>query len=84
MPTDDTYSFKTGNPSKGNAGPDVCFNQYIIIPRGTSPGVTCVSSGGTTVDSHGKSLLRKKRFLVNLKTKRNASKFAMFIEKENP
>ena len=54
MPTDDTYSFKTGNPSKGNAGPDVCFNQYIIIPRGTSPGVTCVSSGGTTVDSHGK------------------------------
>ena len=54
MPTDDTYSFKTGNPSKGNSGPDVCFNQYIIIPRGTSPGVTCASSGGTTVDSQGK------------------------------
>ena len=28
--------------------------------------------------------LQKKRFLVNLKTERNASKFAMFIEKENP
>ena len=30
------------------------------------------------------ALFRKKRFLVNLKTKRNASKFAMFMEKENP
>ena len=30
------------------------------------------------------SLFRKKRFLVNLKTERNASKFAMFMEKENP
>ena len=29
-------------------------------------------------------LFRKKRFLVNLKTERNASKFAMFMEKENP
>ena len=29
-------------------------------------------------------LFRKKRFLVNLKTKTNASKFAMFMEKENP
>ena len=28
------------------------------------------------------SLFRKKRFLVNLKTERNASKFAMFMEKE--
>ena len=26
----------------------------------------------------------KKRFLVNLKTERNALKFAMFMEKENP
>ena len=31
-----------------------------------------------------KALFRKKRFLVNLKTERNASKFAMFVEKENP
>ena len=31
-----------------------------------------------------KPLFRKKRFLVNLKTERNASKFAMFMEKENP
>ena len=30
------------------------------------------------------TLFRKKRFLVNLKTERNASKFAMFMEKENP
>ena len=30
------------------------------------------------------SLFRNKGFLVNLKTKRNASKFAMFMEKENP
>ena len=30
------------------------------------------------------SLFQKKRFLVNLKTERNASKFAMFMEKENP
>ena len=30
------------------------------------------------------TLFRKKRFLVNLKTKTNASKFAMFMEKENP
>ena len=29
-------------------------------------------------------LFRKKRFLVNIKTERNASKFAMFMEKENP
>ena len=29
------------------------------------------------------SLFRNKRFLVNLKTKRNASKFAMFMEIEN-
>ena len=28
------------------------------------------------------ALFRKKRFLVNLKTKRNASKFAMFMEKD--
>ena len=28
--------------------------------------------------------LQKKKFLVNLKTKTNASKFAMFMEKENP
>ena len=31
-----------------------------------------------------KALFRKKRFLVNLKTERNASKFAIFMEKENP
>ena len=30
------------------------------------------------------SLFRNKGFLVNLKTQRNASKFAMFMEKENP
>ena len=30
------------------------------------------------------TLFRKKRFLVNLQTERNASKFAMFMEKENP
>ena len=30
------------------------------------------------------TLFKKKRFLVNLKTKRNASKFDMFMEKENP
>ena len=30
------------------------------------------------------SLFRNKGFLVNLKTKINASKFAMFMEKENP
>ena len=30
------------------------------------------------------SLFRNKEFLVNLKTERNASKFAMFMEKENP
>ena len=30
------------------------------------------------------TLFRNKRCLVNLKTKRNASKFAMFMEKENP
>ena len=30
------------------------------------------------------TLFRNKRFLVNLKTKRNASKFAIFMEKENP
>ena len=30
------------------------------------------------------TLFRKKRFLLNLKTERNASKFAMFMEKENP
>ena len=30
------------------------------------------------------ALFRKKRFLVNLKTERNAAKFAMFMEKENP
>ena len=30
------------------------------------------------------TLFRNKGFLVNLKTKRNASKFAMFMEKENP
>ena len=29
-------------------------------------------------------LFRNKEFLVNLKTERNASKFAMFMEKENP
>ena len=29
------------------------------------------------------TLFRKKRFLVNLKTEGNASKFAMFMEKEN-
>ena len=29
-------------------------------------------------------LRKQKRYLVNLKTKRNASKFAMFMEKENP
>ena len=33
---------------------------------------------------YGVALFRKKRFLVNLKTERNASKFAMFMEKENP
>ena len=30
------------------------------------------------------TLFRNKRCLVNLKTTRNASKFAMFMEKENP
>ena len=30
------------------------------------------------------TLFRNKRCLVNLKTKRNASKFAIFMEKENP
>ena len=30
------------------------------------------------------SLFRKKSFLLYLKTKRNASKFDMFVEKENP
>ena len=30
------------------------------------------------------SLFRNKGFLVNLKTKKNASKFAMFMKKENP
>ena len=30
------------------------------------------------------TLFTKKRFWVYLKTKRNASKFAMFMEKENP
>ena len=30
------------------------------------------------------SLFRNKGFLVNLKTEKNASKFAMFMEKENP
>ena len=30
------------------------------------------------------TLFQKKRFLVNLQTERNASKFAMFMEKENP
>ena len=30
------------------------------------------------------TLFRNKGFLVNLKTERNASKFAMFMEKENP
>ena len=30
------------------------------------------------------SLFRNKGFLVNLKTERNASKFAMFMELENP
>ena len=29
------------------------------------------------------TLFRNKGFLVNLKTKRNSSKFAMFMEKEN-
>ena len=33
---------------------------------------------------YGVALFRKKRFLVNLKTERNASKFAMFMEKESP
>ena len=32
---------------------------------------------------HSTSLFRNKEFLVNLKTERNASKFAMFMEKEN-
>ena len=32
----------------------------------------------------GSTLLRNKRFLVNLILQRNASKFAMFMEKENP
>ena len=31
-----------------------------------------------------RSLIRNKGFLVNLKTERNASNFAMFMEKENP
>ena len=31
-----------------------------------------------------RTLFRNKGFLLNLKTERNASKFAMFIEKENP
>ena len=31
-----------------------------------------------------RALFRNKGFLVNLKTQRNASKFAMFMEKENP
>ena len=30
------------------------------------------------------TLFRKKRFALNFLTKRNASKFAMFMEKENP
>ena len=30
------------------------------------------------------TLFRNKGFLVNLKTERNASNFAMFMEKENP
>ena len=34
--------------------------------------------------NEGMALFRNKGFLVNLKTERNASKFAMFMEKENP
>ena len=33
---------------------------------------------------HTAALFRNKGFLVNLKTERNASKFAVFMEKENP
>ena len=35
-------------------------------------------------DKHIVSLFRKKRFEINFFVRRNASKFAIFIEKENP
>ena len=54
VPTDDTYSFKLDGKTKGMSGADECFTDYIIIPRGTTPGVTCVSDTSSTLDSQGK------------------------------
>ena len=57
VPTDDTYSFKLDGKTKAMSGADECFTDYIIIPRGTTPGVTCVSDTSSTLDSQGKLFL---------------------------
>ena len=44
----------------------------------------CLLMPGSTCDTGMYPLFINKGFLVNLKTERNASKFAMFMEKENP
>ena len=51
--------------------------------RGFSPIDPQISEEFEPQNNSG-ALFRNKGFLVNLKTKRNASKFAMFMEKENP
>ena len=44
----------------------------------------CKTNRGTPKTCGKKTLFRKKRFEINFFVRGNASKFAIFIEKENP
>ena len=54
-PTDDASSFSLDSTTTSKAGSSSgeCFTDYLIFHSGTSPGVSCDESGGTSVDSHG-------------------------------
>ena len=48
-----SFSLDSTTTSKAGSGSGECFNDYLIFPRGTSPGVDCDDKDGTSVDSHG-------------------------------
>ncbi len=55
LPTSDENSFRLEGIQKSKAGSQkgTCLFDYIIIPAGTSPGLTCIDQGRIAVDSHG-------------------------------
>ena len=90
--SDSTYSNLSGNSTPSGSTkvtPDSLETTIEVLLWLKNPFNFNLPIGATDIlicptNLVGSPLFRKKRFLVNLKTERNASKFGMFMEKENP